>query len=397
MAGTVKQLYGTPWSESDFIVALHYYFLNHEKPRHETSGYILELARLLGRTPASVVMRMENFESLDHDGNPERKGLGKGGPSCRRVFLDWEKRRDALHSCAAVLIRQKQPNDTMSLFEAEHIELPKAFNRYELLDRVGDGGSGTVFSCLNTETGVRYAIKIIKTENRYDRETMHRFAREMRILASIRHDSVIHLHERNLDAEERFPAFVMDYADCSLTQYMQLMVEQDGEKRPCLERSEALSIFTSIAAGTCALHEHSVIHRDINPNNILRLPTGNWVLSDFGLAKYLPAAASVTTFVTSTHMGWGTAYYAAPEQYRDFKRTDARTDIYALGMLLWELFSTAWPAPDSRNPGLPDELELVFQRCTAREPDQRFQGVSEMLNTLESATAQWRAESDGPR
>ena len=381
----VKQLYGRPWNEREYIVALHYYFTHREAPRHETADYILELANTLGRTPSAIVMRMENFGSLDSETNHARKGLANLGPLCRKVFSEWKDRQETLKACAEVLIRDAGASETMSLFEPETVTMPKAFGRYELLDRIGEGGSGTVFSCVDVSSRKNYAIKIIRADNRFDRETVHRFSREMRILASTEHPHVIKLHERNLDTEDSFPAFVMDLAEPSLSQHLQAAMDIYGETRPCLSLEERVTIFRSILQGVEALHAAGVIHRDINPNNVLRLPGGEWVLSDFGLAKYLLSAASATTFITNTHAGWGTAYYAAPEQYRDFKRTDERSDIYALGILLWELFSHAWPPPDLRHSGMPENLAQIFETAIQRDPLSRYQTTSEMLGAFDTA------------
>ncbi len=383
--GNAEQLYGRPWSEREYVIALHYYFENRDCPRHENSNYVRELAKLLGRTPASIVMRMENFGSIDRDTNSEKKGLANIGPMCGKVFFDWKERRESLQACADLLIREASTARTLNLFEPNPVTLPKAFDRYELLDRIGEGGFGSVFSCIDAESGQQYAIKIIRPDNRFDRETLHRFSREIRILSSIDHPNIIRLHERNLDSEDTYPAFVMDLAQCSLTHYLQLAMEKGNGKRPCIDLTEATSILRSIASGVHALHSASVIHRDINPNNVLLLSDGTWALADFGLAKFLPSAATATSFVTKTHVGWGTAYYAAPEQYRDFKRTDERTDIYALGMLMWELFAGAWPPPDVHNPGIPSYLAIIFGRAVEREPEARYQSVTDFLAEFNQA------------
>jgi len=381
----VEQLYGKPWSEREYIITLHYYFQNRDMPRHAASPFILDLAKLLGRTPASIVMRMENFASIDPDASGARKGLGNGGPRCEEIFYDWYERPDHLASCAELLIREATPLPEFTLFDApEPVALPKAFSRYELLDSVGQGGFGCVFSCVDIESGVQRAIKIIRAENQLDREALHRFSREIRILGSVRHPNVIRLHECNLESEEFFPAFVMDFANCSLTQHLE-SARKTGRERPRLIPDEARHIFRSVSSGVNTLHKANVIHRDINPNNVLLLPDGTWVLADFGLAKFIDSAATVSTFVTRTHAGWGTAYYAAPEQYRDFKRTDERTDIYALGMLLWELFTNAWPPPERDQTGLPGQLASIFIKATERDVSARYQSVDDLLLDFESA------------
>src|SRR4051812_24971585 len=355
-----SELYGKPWSEREYVIVLHYYFMHRESPRHIHCDYIKEAAHLIGRTAGSVVMRMENFASLDPAVTSQRKGLANVGPWCKKVFADWHQRPDYLKVCAELLIRDSNAGRGLSLFEPERVTLPRAFGRYELLDHIGDGGFGSVFSCLNTESNTQYAIKIIKADNRFGSEALHRFLREIRILAAVDPRHIIKLRESNLEDGKLFPAFVMDLAECSLSSFMQQAQLSDQTTRPCIDSATASSILLAVAQAIEALHAAKAIHRDVNPNNILLLSDGRWVLADFGLAKFMPAMATATTFVTATHPGWGTAYFTAPEQYKDFKRTDERTDVYSLGMLMWELFSSAWPPPESHVPSLPEALAPIF-------------------------------------
>jgi serine/threonine protein kinase len=123
-----------------------------------------------------------------------------------------------------------------------------------------------------------------------------------------------------------------------------------------------------------------IIHRDVNPNNILRLPSGAWFLADVGLAKFLQGHTS-TAFITKASRGLGTAFYAASEQYTDFKHTDERADIFAVGTLLWELFTNLTPPPipgDAINCGLPKPLSAVYSRATKRVSSERYSSVKEL-------------------
>lgn len=383
----LEGLYGHPWTEPEYVIALHYYFLHRDSPRHKDSDFVKEAAELLGRTPASIVMRLENFASLDVEAGLSRKGLSNSGPICREVFLRWKDHRDHLKSCAEMLIRDRRKPRNLSLFEPERWEVPKALRRYELLEEIGEGGFGSVFSCVDVETGKLYALKIIKAQNRFDPETLHRFRREMRILRSVQHEHVIRLHNDNLDTEESFPAFVMDLAKYSLAQHLEYTGKDRGSKRPFLPIVEATNVFRSIASAVHALHSHvpKVVHRDINPHNILLMGNGFWILADFGLAKFVKSAATGSTFATRPGPGWGFGYYAAPEQFQDFTKTDERTDIYALGVLLWELFTKGLPPPDPANPELPEGLARVYVKAAVRNHEARYQSVAEMLVAFNDA------------
>src|SRR5262249_1113183 len=147
---------------------------------------------------------------------------------------------------------------------------------------------------------------------------VHRFRREIKVLRTVSHPNVIALHEDNLDTESAFPAFVMDLAESTLPDYLQRTGEAQGlVNRPTLTTAEATTILSQVMEGVAALHEYSpaIIHRDINPSNVLRMPDGRWVIADFTLAKFLIGSAENTYVTMTTCRGWGTAYYPAPEQW----------------------------------------------------------------------------------
>jgi hypothetical protein len=364
------ELYGRPWSEHEYILVLDVYFAAKGSPRHENSSFVQELAQLLGRTPASIYMRMENFASIDPEESEHRRGLVKIGPLCAKVFRDWDKKRDHLSSCAQVLRRDAEsPRSTqLGLFEPDPVALPRAFGKYELLDPIGQGGFGSVYSCMHVDTHQVGAIKIIHADKIHDHEILHRFVREIRALKEIDHPNIIRLHEENLGHEK-----AKWHASAT---------------PPALHKDEARTIVKSVIAALHELHSHSprIIHRDLNPNNVLLLPDGRWVLADFGLAKFLDTVQFTTSFETRTRQsGWGAGYYGAPEQYRDFKHTDERTDVYALGVLVWELFTSVGPPMDRQNTGLPPALHEAFLKATDRSPDSRFVSVREFSEAFERA------------
>src|SRR5436305_1164592 len=138
MGSGIEHLYGKPWKEREYVITLHYYFQYGNAARHEESELIREIANLLGRTPASVSMRMENYTNLES--NPTRRGLSNGGPLCRKIFFEWEHRRDNLAACAEIFIRELKQPHALNLFEPDDVVLPKAFQRYELVERIGEGG-----------------------------------------------------------------------------------------------------------------------------------------------------------------------------------------------------------------------------------------------------------------
>ncbi|HVT16142.1 MAG TPA: serine/threonine-protein kinase [Thermoanaerobaculia bacterium] len=387
MSGPID-LYGHPWSWREYVVVLDAYFQLRGQPRNPESQTVQELARLTGRTPASICMRMENFASIDPEQTNARRGLAHVSPMCKTVFDEWKAKPHELRQVATAFRRDAEErwDSARTLFDLNPVRVPKAFKRYELLDLIGQGAFARVFSSIDIDTGEAVAIKVIDTEKISDRECLQRFVREIRALKSVSHRNVIRLREDNIDSEENFPGYVMDLAECSLTTHV-TECRRETAGRPFLGREEAAGVMIAVADACVALHGHTpcIIHRDINPNNILRLPGGRWVLADFGLAKFIGSAQVTTAFATQTQVGWGTSYYAAPEQYRDFKGADERTDVYALGVLLWELFSSSWPPPMHQKSGLPEDLQRVFIKATEREPNDRYRSACEFLEDLHLA------------
>jgi serine/threonine protein kinase len=380
-----EHLYGRPWTEPEFLVVLHYYLKHRGEPRHEGTPFVQELTRTLGRTVSSILMRMENYASIDPAVHDTRVGLIHINELGRRLFEKWKDQPDSLEMTAGVLIRQAEQRDVPTLFDPSPIRIPKAFGRYELVDKVGEGRSGLVFSCIDSESGRAFAIKIIHNDALRDAEIFHRFLREIRALKSVSHRNVITLHEDNLETERAFPAFIMDLATHSLTGYLEeIRHNQLNKQRPVLPFDESQLIVQSAMDAVEALHRNQpkLIHRDINPNNLLRLPDNRWVLADFGLVKFLSTAQASTSFQTMTHRGWGTMWYTAPEQYDDFANCTEQSDVYSIGMLIWELFSTAPPPPSDRDLGLPQKLETLYLRATARDPKQRHSCIDELRQEL---------------
>ncbi|MCW8966544.1 MAG: protein kinase [Candidatus Pacearchaeota archaeon] len=220
-------------------------------------------------------------------------------------------------------------------------------------------------------------------------EHIGRFAREIKTLTKVDHEHVIHIYQDNLDTEKNYPAFIMDLAEMDLVTYITKTSSKNNlNDRPVLGTSEAKLIYISMLNAVEALHQSSppIIHRDINPNNILKLFDGDWVLADFSLAKFLPPSPASTTFATKTHAaGIGTAHYTPPEQYKSLKDADTRSDIYSMGWLLWELFSQEGPYPRPDPSGLPSELEVIFHKAINHDKQDRYQTISELKQAVELA------------
>lgn len=391
---TAAELYGKPWSKNEYLIVLSAYFRTRGQSNETVERAIHDVSHAIGRTNRSVGMRFANFASIDPELRDIKRGLSHVDQKCRNVFSEWCDRREILYAVAEALRSDLEGGDGM-LFDLHRVRLPYAFRRYELGDLIGEGAFGAVYSCVDTKTDETRAIKILRLDRIEESSMLHRFRREIKILRRVSHPNVVSLHEDNLETEERFPAFVMDLAEYSLPEYLSALTTADPAKRPVLDASEALTILSDVMRGVIALHEHepTIVHRDINPNNVLRMPDGRWVIADFTLSKFLLGTSSTYVTATTTR-GWGTLYYAAPEQWRDFKAADHRCDIHALGAVIWDLFTSGWPPPHESALQLPPRLDVVVRKAMAREPDNRYSTVRELLGELVAAVAHDRATSE---
>lgn len=221
--------------------------------------------------------------------------------------------------------------------------------RYRLEERLGTGGTADVWRATDTRTADTVAVKLLHPYLLPDASSRERFAAEARSAAELDHPGIVGPRDVVLGADEA--ALVLDYVGGgSLADRLQ----RDGALPP----REAARITAQVADALAAAHARGVIHRDVTPGNVLLEPDGRARLADFGIARSLEGSSAGLT-VTGTVMG--TLRYMAPEQLAG-EPADERTDIYALGAVLYELLAGR-PAFDARNPVL-----LVDQQRAAPPP-----------------------------
>lgn len=240
---------------------------------------------------------------------------------------------------------------------------------YEALELIGGGGMGEVYRAKRLHDGQIVAIKVVAGRLTRDPEVTARFENEVSAMAQLSHENVVHVLDQGETTDGRH-YLVSEYIDgCDLRRLL---------KAQRLEPTRAFEIFAKVCAGIIHAHERGIIHRDIKPANILVGSDGTVKIADFGLAKTLVDTSHWHGF-TQTRDTFGTPYYIAPEVTRQAAQADARSDVYALGVLLYELLSGAVPmgqfTPLSQRTGLSRRLDRIISEALADSPEERTSSV----------------------
>ncbi|MBN2048480.1 MAG: serine/threonine-protein kinase [Anaerolineaceae bacterium] len=263
----------------------------------------------------------------------------------------------------------------------------KIKGRYRLETPLGSGGMAQVYRAHDELLGRDVAVKVITENWKGSDEFLKRFEREARSMARLSHPFIVQVYDYG--EEDGFPFLVMQYMPGgTLTSCM-------GAPIPYWRAAEMI---LPIAEALESAHRHGIIHRDVKPSNILMNESGAMMLADFGIAKI--TAEGATTGLTGTGIGIGTPDYMAPEQSIG-SEVDGRADIYALGVIFYEMITGKKPfngktpyavltqkmqgqiiPPTQVIRNLPREVEWVISRCVARKPEDRYAGMSEMVQDL---------------
>ncbi len=236
----------------------------------------------------------------------------------------------------------------------------------EILELLGRGGMGILYKAREAATGRMVALKILPPEKAVDPQFGGRFAREAKALQSLTHPNIVDLYEFGVERDLYFLA--MEFvAGLTLRQY------QGSRKLPL---AEARPIVTQICDALEYAHALGVVHRDIKPENLLLDTAGHLKLTDFGLAKLRGGEMDGLTD-TFTHLG--TADYRAPEQLSDPKGVDHRADIYATGVVLYEMLSGSVPVFGGE-PSFEPGIERLLRKALAADPEGRYPTIGEFRN-----------------
>jgi tRNA A-37 threonylcarbamoyl transferase component Bud32/Flp pilus assembly protein TadD len=264
---------------------------------------------------------------------------------------------------------------------------------YRIITQLGSGGMATVYKAYHAGLDRYVAIKVMHQALKEDPNFLARFQREARIVAKLEHPHIVPVYDFN--EHDGQPYLVMRFVE--------------GETlKGCLRADkltfpQVIDIMRPVCQALAYAHDQGVLHRDIKPSNVLITPQGDVFLTDFGLAKIAQTGESTL----SQDMMVGTPQYISPEQAQGRPDLDVRTDIYSLGVVLYELLVgrvpfqadtpyavvhdhifSPLPMPRSLNPALPEPFERVLLKALAKERDDRYLAVNDLLDALEKAFAE---------
>jgi serine/threonine protein kinase len=262
----------------------------------------------------------------------------------------------------------------------------KNLGKYQIVEQLGEGGMATVYKAYDQALERYVAIKVIRTASMADPLFLGRFEREAKALAKLDHPYILKVLDYG--EQDGVPYLVMPYVgQGTLKQYTSAQLPYE----------RAITIIIPVAEALSYAHKRHIIHRDVKPANILFGESGEPILSDFGIAKMLDAGEQ--TQLTGTGLGIGTPAYMAPEQWNGI--ADERTDVYALGIVLYELLTSRCPfqaetpaailikqvqdplpRPRTFAPELPENVEAVIFKALAKDPSLRFQTMEEFIHGL---------------
>jgi serine/threonine protein kinase len=257
---------------------------------------------------------------------------------------------------------------------------------YRIEEKLGEGGMGTVYRALETNLGRHVALKLLHPGLARDPSIVERFRSEARAQANLNHPNVTTLYAFVLHDENAMIA--MEYIK---GETLREMVKRRGP----IPAAEALALFRQVLAGVGAAHRMGIVHRDIKPSNLMLNDSGIVKVMDFGIAKI-----TGNNTLTRTGLHLGTLYYMSPEQVKG-EPVDVRSDIYALGITLYQMVTarvpfegdsefkimsdhvnTAPPVPTSLCPAVPEPIERAILKALEKNPAGRFQSVEEFAAAL---------------
>ena len=309
---------------------------------------------------------------------------------CPQCFEENKEDSRFCHKCATPLTQGDRDNPpftkTILPFAPELSRGSVVADRYEVIEELGRGGMGKVYKVYDRKIKEVVALKLIRPEISFSEKAVERFKNELRIARKIAHRFVCRMYDVG---EEGFVHFItMEYVP---GEDLKAFIRRSGQITP----SKAVSLAQQVSEGLAEAHRLGVVHRDLKPQNIMIDKQGNSRIMDFGIARFQEAEG-----LTGTGAIMGTPEYMSPEQ-AELKEVDPRTDIYALGVVLFEMVTGKVPFegetplsialkhrsqppqnPRELNPHIPPALADVILKCLAKDRTKRYQSAEDLAADL---------------
>ena len=308
---------------------------------------------------------------------------------CPKCHFDNPSDSKFCKECGTQLLPTEEisaPTETLEAAKEELTTGSTFADRYQIIEELGKGGMGKVYKVHDTEIKEKVALKLLKPEIAADKKTIERFRNEIRLARKIVHQNVGRMFD--LGKAEGSYFITMEYVP---GQDLKGLIRQSRQ----LTVGTTISIAKQICEGLAEAHKLGVVHRDLKPSNIMIDKEGNARIMDFGIARSLEAKG-----ITGAGVMIGTPEYMSPEQ-AEVKEVDQRSDIYSLGVILYEMVTGRVPFegetplgiamkhkseapkdPKELNAQIPEDLSRVILRCMEKDKEKRFQSAGEVRSEL---------------
>ena len=278
------------------------------------------------------------------------------------------------------------PTETLETAKEELTTGSTFAGRYQIIEELGKGGMGKVYKANDTKINEKIALKLIKPEVSSDKKTIERFSNELKFARKIRHGNVCQMFDLN---EEKGAHYItMEYVK---GEDLKKLIRKMGQ----LSVGQVIPIGKQVCEGLAEAHRLGVVHRDLKPQNVMVDEEGNARIMDFGIARSI-----IGKGITGAGVMIGTPEYMSPEQ-AEVKEVDQRSDIYSLGVILYEMVTGRVPFegetplgiamkhkseipkdPREINSQIPEDLSRVILRCMEKDKENRYQSAGEIRSEL---------------